>query len=52
MTGIDYFAWFVFIVIIISALDMFEGVDADPALVDLLRRALGSREDMDIKWSR
>ena len=35
-----------------ATLDMFEGVDADPALVDLLRRALGSREDMDIKWSR
>ena len=35
-----------------ATLDMFEAADADPALVELLRRALGSREDMDVKWSR
>jgi hypothetical protein len=29
---------------------MFEQRGADPALVALLRQALGDREDMDIRW--
>lgn len=35
-----------------ATLDMFEerGVDAD--LLALLRKALGDREDMDIRWAR
>jgi hypothetical protein len=31
-------------------LDLFEQRGADPALVSLLRQALGDREDMDIRW--
>jgi hypothetical protein len=30
--------------------DLLAGKDADPALVALLRQALGSREEMDIRW--
>ena len=33
-----------------ATLDLFESRGADPALVTLLRQALGSREDMDIRW--
>ncbi len=33
-------------------LDMFATNGADPALLDTLRRALGSREDMEIRWSK
>jgi flagellar hook-associated protein FlgK len=35
-----------------ATLDLFEQRGADPALVTLLRQALGSREDIDIEWSR
>jgi processive 1,2-diacylglycerol beta-glucosyltransferase len=35
-----------------STLDLFEAEGADPALVDLLRRALGTRQEMEIQWSR
>lgn len=31
--------------------DLFEQAGADPALVALLRSALGGREEMDIRWS-
>lgn len=33
-------------------LDMLEEHGADAALVDLLRRALGSREGIEITWAR
>lgn len=35
-----------------DTLDMFEGEGGDPALIRLLRQALGSRDDMDIRWAR
>lgn len=35
-----------------ETLEMFEGAGANPALLELLRNALGDREDMDIRWSR
>jgi hypothetical protein len=35
-----------------ATLDMFEEQGADRALLALLRQALGSREDMEIQWSR
>jgi processive 1,2-diacylglycerol beta-glucosyltransferase len=35
-----------------ETLDMFEERGADPALVALLRSALGAREDMEIRWER
>jgi hypothetical protein len=35
-----------------DTLDTFEEEDADPALVALLRKALGDREGMDIRWSK
>jgi len=35
-----------------ATLDMFEERGIDPALLDLLRRALGDREDMEIVWSQ
>ncbi|MFN8484883.1 MAG: galactosyldiacylglycerol synthase [Anaerolineae bacterium] len=35
-----------------DTLDMFEGEGGDPALILLLRQALGSRDDMDIRWAR
>ena len=34
-----------------ATLDMLEEQGADRALLDLLRQALGSREDMEIQWS-
>ena len=33
-----------------DTLDLFERRGADPALVTLLRQALGTQEDMDIRW--
>ncbi len=35
-----------------ATLDMFEERGVDPGLVALLRKALGDREDMDIRWAR
>jgi len=35
-----------------TTIDLFESEGADPALVDLLRRALGTRTEMEIQWSR
>ena len=35
-----------------ATLDSFEKTSADPALLTLLRNALGTREDMEIEWSR
>jgi processive 1,2-diacylglycerol beta-glucosyltransferase len=35
-----------------ATLEMFEERGADPELVALLRRALGDRRDMDIRWER
>jgi processive 1,2-diacylglycerol beta-glucosyltransferase len=35
-----------------DTLEMFEEDGADPALIDVLRRALGEREEMEIEWSR
>ena len=36
----------------LDTLDMFEEKQVDPQLLDLLRRALGDREEMEIEWSR
>jgi hypothetical protein len=36
----------------VPTLDAFEEAGADPALVALLRKALGEREEMDIRWAR
>ncbi|MBX3010656.1 MAG: hypothetical protein KF832_04080 [Caldilineaceae bacterium] len=33
-----------------ATLELFESRGAEPALVALLRQALGSRDDMDIRW--
>ncbi len=33
-------------------LDMFESAGADPGLLNTLRKALGKREDIEIRWSR
>lgn len=35
-----------------DTLDLFEELQIDSQLLDLLRRALGDREDMEIEWSR
>lgn len=35
-----------------ATVDMLEDKKVDPALVTLLRGALGGREDMDIRWAR
>ncbi len=35
-----------------ATVDMFEQQGADPALISLLRTALGNKEDMDIRWER
>jgi hypothetical protein len=32
-------------------LELFESQGADPALLGILRQALGDREDMEIEWS-
>lgn len=34
----------------VDTLDYFTQQGADPALISLLRSALGSRPDMDIRW--
>ena len=36
----------------VATLDFFDEQGADPALVKLLRAALGEREGMDVRWSR
>jgi hypothetical protein len=33
-------------------LDLFEGENADPQLVSLLRNALGDKEEINIVWSK
>ncbi|OGB23970.1 MAG: galactosyldiacylglycerol synthase [Burkholderiales bacterium RIFCSPLOWO2_02_FULL_57_36] len=36
-----------------TTVDLFAAVDgADPALIDVLRKALNGREEMEIVWSR
>lgn len=35
-----------------TTIDLFENAGADAALVELLRRGLGDREEMDVRWSR
>jgi len=35
-----------------ATLDAFDEQGGDPAVVGLLRAAMGSREDMDIRWQR
>ena len=35
-----------------ATVDMFEQKGVDGDLVTLLRKALGEREDMDIRWAR
>lgn len=35
-----------------ATVDWFESQNADAVLVAMLRRALGDREDMDIRWER
>jgi len=35
-----------------ATLDMLEEQGADRALLDLLRAALGSREDMEVQWTK
>ena len=35
-----------------ATLDLLEEEGADPSLMSVLRAALGSREDMEIRWSR
>jgi processive 1,2-diacylglycerol beta-glucosyltransferase len=35
-----------------ATLDWFEDEDIEPALTALLRKALGSREGMEIRWTK
>ena len=35
-----------------ETIDMLEGNGADPQLINLLRQALGDRNEMDLQWSR
>jgi hypothetical protein len=35
-----------------TTVDILESEGADPGLVEVLRRALGDREDADIRWVR
>ena len=35
-----------------ATVDMFEQNGADPQLLDILRKALLSRNDMEVRWSR
>ena len=35
-----------------ATVDWFESQNADPVLVGVLRRALGEREGMEIRWER
>jgi hypothetical protein len=34
-----------------ATIDFFETKNPDPDLISLLRKALGDRDDMDIRWS-
>jgi hypothetical protein len=34
-----------------ATVDLFEARGADPALISLLRTALGTRDEMDIRWA-
>jgi processive 1,2-diacylglycerol beta-glucosyltransferase len=36
----------------LDTLDMFEQTGADPSLIGLLRRALGDRNAMEIRWEQ
>jgi hypothetical protein len=36
----------------VDEVDTFEADGADPALIAFLRRALGKRDDMTIRWQR
>ncbi len=35
-----------------ATIEMFEQEGADPQLLSILRKCLGNREDMEIRWSR
>jgi len=35
-----------------ATVDMMEADGADPQLIAFLRKALGNRDDMDIRWER
>jgi hypothetical protein len=35
-----------------ETLDLFERAGAEPGLVELLRRGLGDRTEMDVRWER
>jgi len=35
-----------------ATLDMFREAGGDPALIELLDKALGDRDDMDVRWER
>jgi processive 1,2-diacylglycerol beta-glucosyltransferase len=35
-----------------ATLDLFESAGADPSLMGVLRKALGDREEMDLRWER
>ena len=35
-----------------STVDLLESAGGDPQLVQVLRRALGDRDEMDLRWTR
>jgi processive 1,2-diacylglycerol beta-glucosyltransferase len=35
-----------------TTVDSFEAEGADPALIEVLRRALGNREEAEVRWTR
>jgi hypothetical protein len=35
-----------------ATVDILESEGADPVLAEVLRRALGDREEMDLRWTR
>jgi hypothetical protein len=35
-----------------ATLESFESAGADPGLLELFRKALGDREEMDIRWEK
>jgi processive 1,2-diacylglycerol beta-glucosyltransferase len=35
-----------------ATIDVFEAEGAERGLVEMLRRALGDREEMDVRWTR
>jgi hypothetical protein len=35
-----------------STVDLLDSAGADPELVQVLRRALGDRDEMDLRWTR